>query len=171
VLEEDMDFFSDTLSMLADSSCDFNHFFYRLGVTPVFTLNSKDDYTRAAEHILPAETENIKRDCVNTLAIWLETKYRPRVEREQSTNDHERRDRMSSVNPKFILRQWILEEVIKKTTSERNVGVEDKESLDMVLRMALEPFNDAWGGDKAEEQRLCGDVPKIDRGFQCSCSS
>ena len=165
-----MDFFSDVLSMLEDSSCDFNHFFYRLGHTPVF-LDSKDEYSRAAEHILPADTENVKENSIDTLATWLETKYRPRLEKEQSTDDKGRRERMNKVNPKFVLRQWILEEVIKNTKSEKGVGVENKEMLEMVLKMSLEPFNQEWGHDKGEEERLCGDVPKVDRGFQCSCSS
>jgi serine/tyrosine/threonine adenylyltransferase len=165
-----MDFFSDVLSMLEDTSCDFNHFFYRLGCTPVF-LDSKDEYSRAAEHILPVDTENVKENSIDALATWLETKYRPRLEKEQSTDDKERRERMNKVNPKFVLRQWILEEVIKNTKSEKGVGVDNKEMLEMVLKMSLEPFNQEWGYDKGEEERLCGDVPKVDRGFQCSCSS
>jgi serine/tyrosine/threonine adenylyltransferase len=166
-----MDFFSEVLSMLEDSACDFNHFFYRLGSTPMFTLNSKDDYSRAAELILPVEAENMKQESVEKLAEWLETKYRPRLEKEGNTNDRDRRERMNKVNPKFILRQWILEQVIKNTTSEKGVGVKNQEMLDMVFKMSLEPFQDEWGGDKGEEERLCGDVPKRDRGFQCSCSS
>ena len=83
----------------------------------------------------------------------------------------ERKERMRKVNPKFVLRQWVLEEVIKNTKSEKGVGVMDKEMLEMVLRMTLEPFREEWGGDRGEEERFCGDVPKIERGFQCSCSS
>ena len=56
MLEEDIDFFSDVLSMLEETSCDFNHFFYRLGCTSVF-LDSKDDYSRVAEYILPDKDE------------------------------------------------------------------------------------------------------------------
>jgi len=165
-----MDFFTDVLSMLEDIYCDFNHFFYRLGNTPIFSLNSKEEYSRAAEHILPADTQN-KEEGIETLATWLETKYRHRLEEEGSTNDRDRRDRMSKVNPKFILRQWVLQEVIENTKSEREVGVQDKTLLDHVLKMALEPFKEEWGGDMREEARFCGDVPKTDRGFQCSCSS
>jgi serine/tyrosine/threonine adenylyltransferase len=166
-----MDFFSDVLSLMEDASCDFNHFFYRLGSTPIFNLNTKDEYSRAAEHILPADTDNVKEQSIDNLASWLETIYRPQLEKEGSTNDSQRRERMNKVNPKFVLRQWILEEVIKNTKSEKGVGVKNNEMLDMVLKMSLEPFQEEWGGDKGEEERLCGDVPKIDRGFQCSCSS
>jgi len=157
--------------MLEDTACDFNHFFYRLGNTPVFNFKSKDDYRTAAEHILPGETDSGKPRGIEKMATWLETAYRPRLEKERSTNDVERQERMRQVNPKFVLRQWILEEVIKNTQSEKGIGVKDKEMLDMVLKMSLDPFRHEWGIDRAEEERLCGDVPKIERGFQCSCSS
>jgi serine/tyrosine/threonine adenylyltransferase len=168
--DEDIDLFSDVLGMLEETACDFNHFFYRLSNALIFNLQSKDDFKRAAEHILPAETES-KQSGVQKMADWLETSYRPRLEKEDNTNDMDRQQRMREVNPKFVLRQWILEEIIKSTQSEKGVGVKDKEMLDMVLRMALEPFQEEWGGDRAQEERLCGDAPKIDRGFQCSCSS
>jgi uncharacterized protein YdiU (UPF0061 family) len=171
ILEDDIDFISEVLSMLEDTSCDFNHFFYRLGFTPVFALNNKEEYSRAAEHILPADTENVKQESINSLATWLETIYRPRLEKEGSTNDYERQERMKKVNPKFVLRQWVLEEVIKNATSEKGVGVKDHEMLDMVLKMSLDPFMEEWGSDNRKEAILCGDVPKISRGFQCSCSS
>ena len=166
-----MDLFSETLSMLEETSCDFNHFFYRLSITPIFTLNTPLSFSTAAEHILPSDTEIIKQESISKLSIWLETKYKPRLQKEGSINDMERKDRMKGVNPKFVLRQWVLEEVIKNTQCEKGVGVKDKEVLEMVLRMCLEPFREEWGGDRGEEERFCGDVPKIERGFQCSCSS
>jgi hypothetical protein len=39
------------------------------------------------------------------------------------------------------------------------------------MKMALNPFEEAWGGDAAEEEKWCGDVPKFERAMQCSCSS
>jgi protein adenylyltransferase len=166
-----MDFFTELLTLLENTSSDFNHFFHRLGLQPLFSFTSKADYEGAAEHILPAETEAHKRSGIDKIATWLETSYRPRLEEEDSSDDRERGERMRKVNPKFVLRQWVLEEVIRNTQSEKGVGVKDKEMLDTVLRMALEPFRDEWDGDRGEEERLCGDVPKYDRGFQCSCSS
>jgi serine/tyrosine/threonine adenylyltransferase len=165
-----MDLFSEVLSMLEETSCDFNHFFYRLSNTPLFT-HSSTSFASQAEHILPSEPDLPKADSIPRLAQWLEQKYKPRLEKEASTDDMARQARMRSVNPKFVLRQWVLEEVIKDTQSERGVGVRDRGTLEMVLRMCLEPFAQEWGGDRAEEERFCGDVPKIERGFQCSCSS
>jgi len=166
-----MTFFSELLSMLEDVSCDFNHFFYRLGNTPIFTFITQDEYFKAAEKILPADPEIPQPESIKKLATWLEDKYRLRLEKDGVTNDTERQQKMNAVNPKFVLRQWVLEEVIRKTESEKGVGVKNKEMLDLVLAMALEPFKEGWGIDKEEEERLCGEVPKLDRGFQCSCSS
>jgi serine/tyrosine/threonine adenylyltransferase len=132
------------------------------------TLMSKNDYLNAAKRILPEDPQTTQS--VDTLAVWIETKYRARLEKEQS-NDIERQNLMSQINPKFVLRQWILEEVIRKTKSENGVGVKNKDLLELVLKMSLEPFKETWGASKEEEGRLCGDVPKLDRGFQCSCSS
>src|SRR5262245_24070962 len=110
-----MEFFAEFSTLLEETSCDFNHFFYRLGLVPVCTFKSREDYERAAEQILPVETDTSRSSGVEQLAKWLETKYRPRLENEKSTDDQQRRDRMQAVNPKFVLRQWVLEEVIKKT--------------------------------------------------------
>ena len=47
----------------------------------------------------------------------------------------------------------------------------DRKILGRVMQMALDPFNEEWGLDKAEEERFCGDVPKYKRAMMCSCSS
>jgi serine/tyrosine/threonine adenylyltransferase len=169
--EDDVDLFSDALEVMEQSSCDFNHFFYRLGKTPLFTLKTEAEFRTTAEHILPTDSETPKADAIQTLAQFLQTRYVPRLQREGSTNDRERAERSCRVNPKFVLRQWILEEVIRGTESERGVGVRERGVFDAVMRMALEPFREEWGGDAGEEGRFCGDVPKVERGFQCSCSS
>jgi len=73
---------------------------------------------------------------------------------------------MKKVNPKFIPKSWILDELIKRVEK----GGE-REILDRVMHMALHPFEERWGWDEKEEERFCGDVPKFDRAMQCSCSS
>jgi uncharacterized protein YdiU (UPF0061 family) len=47
----------------------------------------------------------------------------------------------------------------------------DRDILGRVMQMSLNPFNDEWGLNKAEEERFCGDVPKYKRAMMCSCSS
>ncbi|WVQ79670.1 hypothetical protein IAT38_001770 [Cryptococcus sp. DSM 104549] len=108
-----------------------------------------------------------------------------------------RREEMLATNPRFVLRQWVLEEVIGKmedalmrvykTTgaevevdaAEENEGVKDaRKELAKVLKMSSAPFEpygeteDACSlPEEAEERRLCGIGKKEMLGFQCSCSS
>jgi len=80
--------------------------------------------------------------------------------------DAARKEAMDKVNPKFVPRNWVLEEVIERAEKKK-----EREILHRVLNMALNPFKEEWGGDKSEEERFCGDVPQYRSGLQCSCSS
>jgi len=66
----------------------------------------------------------------------------------------------------FVPRSWILDELIKRVEKEG-----EREVLNRVMTMALNPFEEEWGLDKQEEERFCGDVPRYNRAMQCSCSS
>ena len=133
---------------------------------------------------------------------WL-GKYKVRIESEREAwNDvggdfeTKRVEEAQRANPRFVLRQWVLEEVIKKLENDAESG---KRVLGKVLhvcvsllftcllylillpQMACNPF-EPWGheGEKSEEglsaeekeeRRLCGVGAKSMLGFQCSCSS
>ncbi|KAG6830659.1 hypothetical protein H0H92_015556 [Tricholoma furcatifolium] len=104
-----------------------------------------------------------------------------------STNDPEsrREQAMRLANPRFVLRQWVLEEVIKRVERDAESG---RRVLAKVMRMAASPF-EAWGAEgdsyagrevtrevtmtkeEEEERRLCGVGERRMLGFQCSCSS
>ncbi|KAG9004585.1 hypothetical protein FRB94_002261 [Tulasnella sp. JGI-2019a] len=93
-------------------------------------------------------------------------------------------------NPRFVLRQWNLEEVIASLVAdaeaiskgETRVGggspSKGRQVLNKVLEMATRPF-ESWGAEgrepkteeEKEEARFCGTGPKQFLGFQCSCSS
>ena len=73
---------------------------------------------------------------------------------------------MKKVNPKFIPRSWILDELIQRV---EHGG--EREILGRVMHMALNPFEEEWEWDRAEEERFCGDVPRGSRAMMCSCSS
>lgn len=47
----------------------------------------------------------------------------------------------------------------------------ERDILQGVMKMALNPFEEEWGWNKDEEERFCGDVPLFKSGMQCSCSS
>ena len=47
----------------------------------------------------------------------------------------------------------------------------DREILDNIMKINLNPFEESWGWNEDEEERYCGDVPKYKGMLQCSCSS
>ena len=104
---------------------------------------------------------------------------------------------MKSVNPRFVLRQWLLEEVIKKVEEDSKTGKQVLAKVFQVRlffisrinksdhhgdKMATNPFEN-WGAEEdtgpgeeltqeeKEERRFCGLGEKKLLGFQCSCSS
>lgn len=86
---------------------------------------------------------------------------------------------MNAVNPRFTLRQWVLEETIEKLDHQRG----STEQLQRVLRMVGAPFAtygeveigkqecEILDAEAMEENRLCGVGSEALLGFQCSCSS
>lgn len=66
----------------------------------------------------------------------------------------------------FTTRSWILDELIDRVEKKG-----EREILQHIQTMALNPFNEEWGWNREEEERYCGDVPRFNRAMQCSCSS
>ena len=168
--ESDFDeLFSDLLDTMEALELDFHHFFRRLSSLKTSDLTTDAQRKDRASIFFHAEgvtgpgiTDQNARERV---AAWLE-KWRARAEEDWGTNDHEREIAMKKVNPKFIPRSWILDEVIQRVEQ----GGE-REILTQVMTMALRPFEEDWGCDRGEEERFCGDVPRDRRAMMCSCSS
>ncbi|KJA26389.1 hypothetical protein HYPSUDRAFT_75557 [Hypholoma sublateritium FD-334 SS-4] len=87
---------------------------------------------------------------------------------------------MRAANPRFVLRQWLLEEVIAHVERDAASG---KRVLAKVMHMASNPY-EPWGAEddddtpEAElsaeeraERRFCSLGERKMLGFQCSCSS
>jgi len=168
--------FSKLLDTLESLELDFSHFFRRLSAVKVAELETEEARKVVAGRFFHAEgvgatvgfTEDVARE---KIAQWLES-WRLRVQEDwgaEEAMDAKRREEMKKVNPKFVPRGWVLDEVIKKVQGEA-----DKACLERVMRMALNPFEEQWGTseeERAEEERWCGDVPREGRGIMCSCSS
>ncbi|KAG5650896.1 hypothetical protein H0H81_010625, partial [Sphagnurus paluster] len=85
--------------------------------------------------------------------------------------DEERETAMRAVNPRFVLRQWLLEEVIAKVERDAESG---RRVLAKVLHMACNPF-EPWGAEgdedaemddeEKEERRYCAMGDKKMLGF------
>lgn len=173
VSEKESDFqelFSELLDTLEALELDFNHFFRRLSSVRISELQSEEQRQEKAGIFFHAEGMNGTSDVTASsarerVAGWLD-KWAKRVNEDWGEKDKEREGEMKKVNPKFIPRSWVLDEIIQRVEhgGERDV-------IKRVMAMAEHPFEEEWGGDREEEERWCGDVPRQGRMMQCSCSS
>jgi len=122
-----------------------------------------------------------KEEAMTQWRGWLKA-YAERVNSEIAQGEwaeSERKEAMRLANPRFVLRQWLLEEVIKKVERDSTAG---RRVLAKVMHMACNPY-ELWGAEgderpeqelskeEKEERRYCEIGEKKMLGFQCSCSS
>ncbi|KAI5115199.1 hypothetical protein M0805_009632 [Coniferiporia weirii] len=183
------------LNLLQTHKLDFHGTFRRLCFfRPTFLSSDSTDGLRAFVASLAGNSFELQADDVDATKDWCEwlTKYAERIDREIEANVWsqdtggtpgdmwERREReMRHANPRFVLRQWLLEETIKRVQDDVGTG---KRALAKVHEMASNPY-EAWGAEndersdselsaeEREERRFCGLGSKKFIGFQCSCSS
>lgn len=185
--ESDFDaLFSAGLDTMEALELDFNHFFRRLSSLKAADIATPDARLEKASiffHREGAPKTVDESEAREQIAQWLE-KWRARIVEDwkddggelSSEKDEERVKAMKQVNPNFVPRSWILDELIKRVERDG-----ERDVLDRVMHMALHPFEDHWDGntfngeqwkgDAEEEQRWVGDVPRLERAMQCSCSS
>jgi serine/tyrosine/threonine adenylyltransferase len=156
--------YTTLLDLLEECELEYNAFFRKLGGFPLFGPYTKADLERFFPRVQSFAPRKSVKDGVQDVAAWLE-KYKARLEIEGSVNDIERQKKMDKVNPKFILKNWVMDEVINDAKNG------NYELLEKVKQMALEPFNETWGYDKEFEDKFTGESPKLERDSQCSCSS
>ncbi|KAI9655200.1 MAG: hypothetical protein M1831_004910 [Alyxoria varia] len=186
--------FEELLSELLDAleafELDFHHAFRRLSSVSTAEIDTEEQRRDKAALFFHAEgisqtaigTEDSARD---RLGAWL-GKWRLRVREdwefdgldaeEATTREHERQTAMRAVNPKFVPRSWVLDELIDRVEKKG-----ERKVLARAMNMALRPFDEEWtgveddqvegGGGREEQERWCGDVPRYKRAMQCSCSS
>ncbi|KAH1640765.1 hypothetical protein KXX16_003772 [Aspergillus fumigatus] len=162
--------FSEMLDTLEALELDFNHFFRRLSNVALADIETDQQRMDTAPIFFHSEGFGgigyTERSAKERIAKWLAA-WRIRILEDWGIeNDADRQKDMNAVNPKFIPRGWILDEVIERVEKRG-----DRKILDRVMQMALDPFRDSWGLDKDEEERFCGDVPRYKRAMMCSCSS
>ncbi|KAH0594248.1 hypothetical protein MHUMG1_08087 [Metarhizium humberi] len=176
---------SPALDTLEALELDFNHFFRRLSNIKLAEVSSPEGRREKAAVFFHTEgpsstvSEDEARD---RIAKWLD-KWHARVvedwkdgEQVSDEKDQERIEAMKRVNPNFVPRGWVLDEVIRRVEKEG-----ERDVLNRIMHMALNPFEDGWHGktvdgvaykgDAEEEQRWVGEVPRPGRLMQCSCSS
>jgi uncharacterized protein YdiU (UPF0061 family) len=170
--------YSELLDMMEALELDFNHFFRRLSDVKMEDTSSKEAREKTAERFFHHggvtglnETNDSARE---KIGAWLE-QWRQRVVEdwditEDGSNaaeaDTQREKAMKSINPNFIPRGWILDDIIDRVQNK-----DEREILNGVMEMTLRPFEDSWGWDEGVEGAYVGDVPRYQRAIQCSCSS
>ncbi|KAK3706494.1 hypothetical protein LTR37_012704 [Vermiconidia calcicola] len=172
---KDSDFeelYSELLDTLEALELDFNHFFRRLSFIMIEELDTEDKRKDVAGRFFHHEglsgLVGSEAEARARMGTWL-GKWVGRVKEDWPTSTEGTEERfaaMKAVNPKFVPRSWILDELINRVEKQG-----EREILGHVMDMALNPFNEEWGWNKEEEERFCGDVPKFQRAMQCSCSS
>ncbi|QSS59244.1 YdiU domain-containing protein [Histoplasma capsulatum] len=152
--------FSELLDTLEALELDFNHFFRHLSNIYLADIDTNEKRKAIASIFFHKEgvggignTEESARD---RIAKWLSSWRNRIIEDWGMEPDEERQKAMKAVNPKFLPRSWILDEVIQHVENKGDRGI-----LDRVMHMALNPFQEEWNLDKDEEERFCGDVPQI----------
>ncbi|KAL8895350.1 MAG: hypothetical protein Q9192_003693 [Flavoplaca navasiana] len=165
--------FSEALDTMEALELDFNHFFRRLCSVKVKDLESEESRKWVAGRFFHAEgvtgLGNNEEEARVRIAKWLE-RWRIRIQKDWGSDeevDRKREEEMKKVNPKFIPRSWVLDELIQRV---EHGG--EREVIGQAMEMALNPFQDEWKtGDRKQEERWCGDVPRGNRQMMCSCSS
>ncbi|MBE3050031.1 YdiU family protein, partial [Candidatus Bathyarchaeota archaeon] len=183
--ESDFDsLFSSLLDTMQELELDFSLFFRRLSGMKLSEIGSAQERRDIASVFFYKEGVKFVRedDARVKISEWLDG-WRERVVEDwgeggvvSEERDAERRAAMKAVNPNFIPRGWILDEVIRKVEKDG-----ERDVLRRVMHMALHPFEDTWDerefggevykGDAEEEARWTGDVSEAVRALQCSCSS
>lgn len=181
--------YRNMLGVLEDAGVDFNQFFRALGQFPLFLDGAETKETeqelkkrvRAEDaKLLPKEfapTSSARPDSAAQELAGFLVRLRDRLALEGSTDDSARKARSDAVNPKFVLKNYILDEVIDSLTNKAPPSKEsldrtyDTTKLDQVLQMCTDPFKETWGFDVVDEMRWTGEVPKFLRDQMLSCSS
>jgi uncharacterized protein YdiU (UPF0061 family) len=173
--EKESDFdklFSELLDTLEKLELDFNHFFRRLSDVKIAEIETKEAREVLAKRFFHAEgvtgLNETNESASAKVGVWLDA-WRERIVEDWGSDtsaDAGREKAMKAVNPNFVPRGWVLDEVITRVEKKH-----DRKILDGIMKMALDPFEETWGWDEEEEKRFCGDVPRYQRAMMCSCSS
>ncbi|MEN8304253.1 MAG: protein adenylyltransferase SelO [Campylobacterota bacterium] len=139
--EDDKELFHKMLSALGNATIDYTMFFRKLS-----------RYSGDKSGILDISINRAP------LESWLE-RYDERLEKE-SQSEAKRHEKMLKVNPKYVLKNHILQEAIVKAEEH------DFSMVNELLKVALSPFD-----EHEELEHLCRPTPIESKNIKLSCSS
>ncbi|KAI5288743.1 hypothetical protein KEM54_004926 [Ascosphaera aggregata] len=155
-------FVTPALDLLEALELDYNHFFRTLSDISTADIDDVEKRTQAASLFFHKEgfggTKHTDKTARTEIAGWLE-RWRERIIDEWGIDGEAERQRtMRAINPKFVPRSWVLDEVIDRVQRQG-----DKKFLEQIMQMTLDPFKEGWGFATKDEERLCGDPPRFER--------
>ncbi|OUM55557.1 hypothetical protein BVG19_g5109 [[Candida] boidinii] len=175
--EDQVEIISPMLKMLTLTKLDYNEFFINLQNTKFKNFNSNDN-NKIGKIFLPPNFKEeelsgyTKEFVIDEIKNWLPI-YINRLNESAasgSISDEERLRVGSRVNPIFLPRNWILDEVIEFTETN---GSNDISYLSKLSKMSSNPYDKSkWGDENKElEARWTTPADKEKQMLQCSCSS
>ncbi|KAK2032293.1 UPF0061-domain-containing protein [Colletotrichum zoysiae] len=168
--ESDFDeLFSDLLDTMESHELDFNHLFRRLSSVGLSEVADEDARRETAARFFHAE-DGVAGGAKGRADVgaWL-GKWRARVVEDWGEDDADaaREKAMKAVNPNFVPRGWVLDEIIKRVEKDG-----ERDVLRRVMHMALHPFEDSWDGEETEGRQYRGDKAEEEsmlKGAVCYC--
>ena len=136
---KDIDFILELFDILQIASIDYTAFFYFLSSARYDEIISHATYK-------------------DEISSWLES-YKKRVSK-QDLSMIKRLDNMRAINPKYILKNYILQEIIQDCENG------DFKMLNDFLKIAQNPYS-----EHKEYEKYAMPTPKEKAGYICSCSS
>jgi len=124
------------------------------------------DFSRSFRHLARLRSDNDElahgvRDEIADLAafdVWVGD-YRARL-RSESSDDAERAARMNAVNPKYVLRNYLVQTAIEQAQNGRY------EEIDTLFKLLKRPFD-----EQPEMERYAAEPPASAKHIEVSCSS
>jgi uncharacterized protein YdiU (UPF0061 family) len=147
------------LVLLEEAEMDYTLFFRTLSKQPLTRINKEMlQEWKECSYLAISEFDESKDNLNDRFSEWSHDYY----ESVKDIPTDELKQRMLSSNPKFILRNHIVQTVIEKTEN-RDVDI-----VDQYLKVLQKPFDEH---SKEDEELFGGKVPKNKRDIKCSCSS
>ncbi|KAI7867280.1 hypothetical protein BDF14DRAFT_1804742 [Spinellus fusiger] len=146
------------LDWMSLHSVNYHRFFRSLADYPITDAGEEKDMEAALSLLListqhPSQLEKSKA----ALKPWLSV-YRHRLVADGSIDAHERKDRMNKVNPRFVLHNWIAQEVIDAF---ENLPQEEAQCvLESCLEACIHPYEEHYQDERIEAWVL-SDIPKV----------
>ncbi|KAM4533536.1 protein adenylyltransferase SelO-like isoform 1-T2 [Odontesthes bonariensis] len=150
--EEDNYLIAFLLKMMEDTRADFTMTFRQLSEISANQLRNRKFTEMWA--LADLSSHELSSDWINM--------YLLRIRRQQSESDLDRQNRMKSINPRYVLRNWMAESAVRK--AEMN----DFSEVELLLRILSSPFVTQ---DAAEEAGYAARPPWWADSLKVSCSS